>query len=189
MRLQRRGEDSGIALREGTVLTNDEIEVTRFRPVHERLKSCLDEGLRGVSGGDEGDDPGRGLGRAEAVIGIDGASREAFVLAVFPEPVGEVFEGAGDHPVIMDGAGDIGGEDGIGVVEKGGDRGIAAAAERKRGAGADEERFVFRERREFLRRRGPGEGGVDGWFFRRGVVPATSIDGIGYPTSCDTPCP
>ena len=97
-----RGEESGIALGHWAVLADDELEVTRFRPVHERLKSCLDEGLRGVSGGDEGDDPGRGLGRAEAVIGIDRAAREAFVLAVFPEPGGEVFEGAGDHPVIMD---------------------------------------------------------------------------------------
>ena len=46
MRLQRPGEDRRIAFGEGTVLADDEIEITGFRPVDERLKSRLDERLR-----------------------------------------------------------------------------------------------------------------------------------------------
>ena len=76
---------------------------------------------------------------------------------MLPQRGGEGGHRVGDHPVVVDRHGDVGGEDGILVLEEGGDGGIVAFPERERSTGAEKVGRVTGESGEQLRRGRSGE--------------------------------
>ena len=152
------GEHGRIAGFERAILADDEIEFARSGPVLEGLESGFEERLGGLACGDEGGDTFARFRCAEAEVRVEGAAGERLVGEVLPQRRGEGGHRVGDHPVVVDRDGDVGGEDGVLVLEVGGDGSIVAFPERERGTGAEKVGRVTGESGEQLRRGRSGEG-------------------------------